>query len=63
MSPYFEIIAEETTMPSVRILTDAIQKSSGLKHICPNLVVDESHTLQTHVTSIDMFVSIIKTLF
>ncbi|XP_026473081.1 G1/S-specific cyclin-E [Ctenocephalides felis] len=55
MSPYFEIIAEETTMPSVRILTDAIQKSSGLKHICPNLVVDESHTLQTHVTSIDMF--------
>lgn len=57
MTPYFTLLSEETAIPSIRVLSETIQKSSGLKHTCPKLVVDESHTLQTHVTSIDMFVS------
>uniref|UniRef100_A0A182PPQ0 Uncharacterized protein n=1 Tax=Anopheles epiroticus TaxID=199890 RepID=A0A182PPQ0_9DIPT len=56
MEPYFQVICDENASCPLTFLesSDPIKYSHGLKHICPNLVSDSSHIIQTHTTSLDM---------
>uniref|UniRef100_A0A182JYT0 Uncharacterized protein n=1 Tax=Anopheles christyi TaxID=43041 RepID=A0A182JYT0_9DIPT len=56
MEPYFQVICDENASCPLTFLesNDPIKYSHGLKHICPNLVSDSSHIIQTHTTSLDM---------
>lgn len=59
MEPFFLVICDENASCPLTFLesNDPIKHSHGLKHICPNLVSDSSHIIQTHTTSLDMLVS------
>uniref|UniRef100_A0A1S4GYA8 Uncharacterized protein n=1 Tax=Anopheles gambiae TaxID=7165 RepID=A0A1S4GYA8_ANOGA len=56
MEPFFLVICDENASCPLTFLesNDPIKHSHGLKHICPNLVSDSSHIIQTHTTSLDM---------
>ncbi|CAO1351384.1 unnamed protein product [Diamesa hyperborea] len=57
MEPYYQVLEEEETINPIRLLetNDQIEMSYGLSHICPNLIKDHSHIIQTHSTSLDLF--------
>lgn len=59
MEPYYQVLEEEERINPIRLLetNDQIEMSYGLSHICPNLIKDHSHIIQTHSTSLDLFVS------
>ncbi|XP_050072276.1 G1/S-specific cyclin-E, partial [Anopheles maculipalpis] len=56
MEPFFQVICDENAVSPLTFLesNDPIKYCHGLKHICPNLVSDSSHIIQTHTTSLDM---------
>lgn len=58
MEPYFQIIKEET--PPIFLLeqNEQIESKFGVGHISPNIVTDDSHIIQTHSTSLELFVNI-----
>lgn len=58
MEPYFQIICEEAQQLFLLESNEQIKNSYGLQHVCPNLVTDDSHILQTHSINLTMFVSI-----
>lgn len=58
MEPFYHVICEEIHTLYLLESNEQIKQSHGLHHICPNLIADESHTLQTHTVSMSMFVSI-----
>ncbi|XP_063699326.1 G1/S-specific cyclin-E-like isoform X1 [Culicoides brevitarsis] len=55
MKPFYDVINEESGPIFLLEQNEQISSPSGLKHICPNIVTDESHTIQTHRTSLKMF--------
>lgn len=57
MEPYFLVICDENEVSPLALLesNDQLKSSFGLAHVCPNLVADNSHIIQTHTTSLDMF--------
>lgn len=57
MEPYFLIICDENEISPLALLEshEQVKTSFGLSHVCPNLVTDNSHIIQTHTTSLDMF--------
>lgn len=57
MKPFYDVINEESGPIFLLEQNEQISSPSGLKHICPNIVTDESHTIQTHRTTLQMFVS------
>lgn len=57
MKPYFEIVREESTYLSLMEQNDQVTNRFGLSHICPNIITDDSHIIQTHTISMGMFVS------
>lgn len=60
MEPYFLVICDENEISPLALLesNEQVKGSYGLAHVCPNLVADSSHIIQTHTTSLDMFVSV-----
>uniref|UniRef100_A0A182RCN6 Uncharacterized protein n=1 Tax=Anopheles funestus TaxID=62324 RepID=A0A182RCN6_ANOFN len=56
MEPYFQVICDENASCPLTFLesNEPIKYCHGLKHVCPNLVSDSSHIIQTHTTSLDM---------
>lgn len=60
MEPYFLVICDENEASPLALLesNEQVKSSYGLAHVCPNLVADSSHIVQTHTTSLDMFVSV-----
>ncbi|XP_053661990.1 G1/S-specific cyclin-E [Anopheles marshallii] len=56
MEPYFQVICDENASSPLTLLesNEPIKYCHGLKHVCPNLVSDSSHIIQTHTTSLDM---------
>lgn len=58
MEPFFQIICEEAQQLFLLESNDQMKVSYGLQYVCPNLVTDDSHILQTHSISLTMFVSI-----
>jgi cyclin E len=59
MEPYFQVLEEEAEYNPIKLLeqNEQIEVNYGISHICPNLVKDPSHIIQTHSTSLDIFVS------
>lgn len=57
MEPYFLVICDENEISPLALLesNEQVKGSFGLAHVCPNLVADSSHIIQTHTTSLDMF--------
>ncbi|XP_055599103.1 G1/S-specific cyclin-E [Uranotaenia lowii] len=57
MEPYFLVICDENELSPMALLesNDQVKSSYGLLHVCPNLVTDSSHIIQTHTTTLDMF--------
>ncbi|XP_035915646.1 G1/S-specific cyclin-E isoform X2 [Anopheles stephensi] len=56
MEPFFQVICDENATSPLTFLesNDPIKYCHGLKHVCPNLVSDSSHIIQTHTTSVEM---------
>ncbi|XP_073824161.1 cyclin E [Musca autumnalis] len=55
MQPFFEVISEESHNLHLLEQNEQISTKFGLGHICPNIVTDESHIIQTHTTTMTMF--------
>uniref|UniRef100_A0A182QNM1 Uncharacterized protein n=1 Tax=Anopheles farauti TaxID=69004 RepID=A0A182QNM1_9DIPT len=56
MEPFFQVICEENAACPLTFLesNDPVKYNHGLKHVCPNMVADNSHIIQTHTTSLEM---------
>jgi cyclin E len=63
MEPYFQVLEEDSEYNPLVLLeaNDQIKAAYGLAHICPNIIRDDSHIIQTHTTSLDLFVSFFHT--
>jgi G1/S-specific cyclin-E1 len=59
MEPYHQVLEEEADCNPLKLLemNEQIDYGYGLTHICPKLNQDPSHIIQTHSTSLDVFVS------
>jgi G1/S-specific cyclin-E1 len=59
MEPYYQVLHEEADYNPLKLLemNEQFDYGYGLTHICPNLSQDPSHIIQTHSTSLDVFVS------
>ncbi|XP_065357953.1 G1/S-specific cyclin-E isoform X2 [Calliphora vicina] len=55
MAPFFEVISEESHNLHLLEQNEQITTKFGLGHICPNIVTDDSHIIQTHTTTMTMF--------
>ncbi|KAI8119447.1 G1/S-specific cyclin-E [Lucilia cuprina] len=55
MQPFFEVISEESHNLHLLEQNEQITTKFGLGHICPNIVTDDSHIIQTHTTTMTMF--------
>ncbi|XP_053694590.1 G1/S-specific cyclin-E [Sabethes cyaneus] len=57
MEPFFLVICDENEVSPLALLesNEQVKGSYGLAHVCPNLVTDSSHIIQTHTISLDMF--------
>lgn len=62
MEPYFQVLEEEADINPIILLeqNEQVEMSYGVSHVCPNLTKDPSHIIQTHSTSLDVFVSLEK---
>lgn len=63
MEPYFQVLDEEADSNPIKLLelNEQVEMVYGLTHVCPNLTQDPSHIIQTHSTSLDIFVRYLKT--
>lgn len=60
MEPYYQILNEEAETDPIQLLegNEQVEYNFGLNHVCPKLTSDLSHNIQTHSTSLDIFVSL-----
>lgn len=60
MEPYYQVLEEDADCNPIKLLemNEQIELSYGMTHVCPNITKDPSHILQTHSTSLDVFVSL-----
>lgn len=59
MEPYYQILNEEAETDPILLqeANDQVENNYCLNHICPKITADFSHNIQTHSTSLDIFVS------
>lgn len=59
MEPYFQVLEEEAETNHIHLLeqNEQLETNYAISHVCPNLNTDPSHIIQTHSTSLDIFVS------
>ncbi|XP_053957871.1 G1/S-specific cyclin-E isoform X1 [Anastrepha ludens] len=55
MQPFFQVVREESTYLALMEQNDQVTNRFGLAHICPNIITDDSHIIQTHTISMGMF--------
>uniref|UniRef100_A0A1A9X494 Uncharacterized protein n=1 Tax=Glossina brevipalpis TaxID=37001 RepID=A0A1A9X494_9MUSC len=55
MQPFFEIICEESQHLHLLEQNEQIDNKYGLGHVCPNIITDDSHIIQTHTITMTMF--------
>lgn len=58
MEPFFHVISKKAPYLQLNEQNEQVTNRFGLSHICPNIVTDDSHIIQTHTTTMDMYVSI-----
>lgn len=64
MEPYFQVLDEDHECNPIKLqeLNEQVEYAYGLSHVCPNIHQDPSHIIQTHSTSLDIFVSFLFAL-
>lgn len=58
MKPFFDEVSDQFRPPYLFEYDEIVPNSQGLVRNCPTILTDDSHIIQTHTTSMDMFVSI-----
>lgn len=58
MEPYFHVILQQPKL-YLQERNEQIEIKLGVNSVCANIVTDDSHIIQMHTTSMDMFVSIL----
>lgn len=57
MESYFHVILQQPKL-ILQERNEQTETKHGLNLVCPNINTDDSHIIQMHTTSMDMFVSI-----
>ncbi|KAH8418837.1 hypothetical protein KR222_011563, partial [Zaprionus bogoriensis] len=55
MKPFFDVISKKAPYLTLHEQNEQVTNKFGLAHICPNIVTDDSHIIQTHTTTMDMY--------
>ncbi|KAH8273856.1 hypothetical protein KR044_002204, partial [Drosophila immigrans] len=55
MEPFFHVISKKAPYLHLHEQNEQVTNKFGLAHICPNIVTDDSHIIQTHTTTMDMY--------
>ncbi|BFF94218.1 G1/S-specific cyclin-E [Drosophila madeirensis] len=55
MEPFFQVISKKAAYLQVNEQNEQVSNKFGLGHVCPNIVTDDSHIIQTHTTTMDMY--------
>lgn len=63
MKPFFNVISNKAPYLQLNEQNEQVTNKFGLAHICPNIVTDDSHIIQTHTTTMDMYVSILSSYY
>lgn len=58
MEPYFHVVLQQPKL-CLQEKNEQIESKLGVNSVCPNINTDDSHIIQMHTTSMDMFVSIL----
>lgn len=59
LAPFVSVVRAEGSVCVVRGADgEFVQRAAGLDLICPDVNLDESHRIQSHNVTLDMFVSI-----
>lgn len=57
MEPYFQVIIQQPKL-SLQEKNEQVETKFGMHSVCPKINTDDSHIIQMHTTSMEMFVSI-----
>ncbi|XP_030241907.1 G1/S-specific cyclin-E isoform X2 [Drosophila navojoa] len=55
MEPFFHVISKRAPYLQLNEQNEQVTNKFGVAHICPNIVTDDSHIIQTHTTTMDMY--------
>eukprot|EP00099_Drosophila_melanogaster_P014018 NP_476959.1 cyclin E, isoform A [Drosophila melanogaster] len=55
MEPFFRVISQKAPYLQLNEQNEQVSNKFGLGLICPNIVTDDSHIIQTHTTTMDMY--------
>ncbi|EDV30681.1 uncharacterized protein Dana_GF14977 [Drosophila ananassae] len=55
MEPFFRVISKKATFLHLNEQNEQVSNKFGLAHVCPNIVTDDAHIIQTHTTTMDMY--------
>ncbi|XP_034473756.1 G1/S-specific cyclin-E [Drosophila innubila] len=55
MEPFFHVISKKAPYLQLNEQNEQVTNKFGLGHVCPNIVTDDSHIIQTHTTTMDMY--------
>ncbi|XP_026834330.1 G1/S-specific cyclin-E isoform X2 [Drosophila erecta] len=55
MEPFFRVISQKAPYLQLNEQNEQVSNKFGLGFICPNIVTDDSHIIQTHFTTMDMY--------
>lgn len=58
MEPFFEVVMLDSSHLFLAEQNEQIRQSYGLRHLSTNITTDDSHIIQTHTTSVALFVSV-----
>lgn len=57
MQPFYDVVSKDQSHIFLLESNEQVQHSYGLNHVCPDVTTDDSHIIQTHSTSLALFVS------
>ncbi|EDV99050.1 GH13253 [Drosophila grimshawi] len=55
MQPFFCVISNKAVYLHMNEQNEQVTNKFGLASVCPNIVTDDSHIIQTHTTTMDMY--------
>ncbi|EDW77952.2 uncharacterized protein Dwil_GK24275, partial [Drosophila willistoni] len=55
MEPFFRVISKKAPFLQLNEQNEQVSNKFSLAHVCPNIVTDDSHIIQTHTTTMDMY--------
>ncbi|XP_064546951.1 G1/S-specific cyclin-E isoform X2 [Drosophila montana] len=55
MEPFFHVVSKKAPYLQLNEQNEQVTNKFGLAHICPNITTDDSHIIQTHTITMDMY--------